>query len=292
MSTCSRRAFSYVAAVTCRECGTECFLKKYHHTSHEVECEAQWEYKVLQILGGEEGIAKTFLVPRVYSICTSTCAFSMESLAGQSLDVHIKKTQHKQIFDDYLRLAATWLSGLHSYQVQCRIGKSPSEMLNLIKLNCASLAARHQVAHRVLEFMQNDLAKVEQYTEKLVPMHGDFKASNLIKTNVGVYGIDISLKFKNSGAMDAAQFLADLILNRHVIKVIRKNLAVAGIVDVFMNAYGDNSHEIRKQTAWWLLFFLLSWWKRELDGWKPAILVDRLYSKALTDVISFGEGIT
>lgn len=291
VSTCSRRLYSYVAAVTCRDCGAEYFLKKYRRASHEMECEAQWEYKVLQSLGSEEGIAPTFLVPRVYSICSSTCAFSMELLVGQSLDERMRKTQHKQMFDDCLRLAATWLRGLHSYQVQCGIGKDYAQMLCQTELNCASLAARNRVARRGLELMRNGLAEVEQDPVKLVPLHGDFKASNLIQTNVGVYGIDIGVKFKNAGAMDAAQFMADLILNRRGIKVISKDHDVAGMVDVFMHAYGDNSQENRKRTAWWLLFFLLSWWQRELDGWKPAPLADRLYSKALTDVITFREGI-
>ncbi len=256
-----------------------------------MECEAQWEYKVLQSLRSEEGIALTFLVPRVYSICSSTCAFSMELLVGPSLDERMRKTRHQQVFDDCLRLAATWLRELHSFQVQCGIGKNHAQMLSQTELNCASLAARNRVARRGLELMRNGLAEVAQDLVKLVPLHGDFKASNLIQTNAGVYGFDIGLKFKNAGAMDAAQFMADLILNRRGIKVINNNHDVADMMDVFMHAYGDNSPENHKQTVWWLLFFLLSWWQRELDGWKPAPLADRLYSKALTDVIAFGEGI-
>lgn len=280
-----------MAAATCRDCGAEYFLKKYRAASHEMECEAQWEYKVLQSLGSEEGIALTFLVPRVYSICSATCAFSMELLVGPSLDERIRKARHQQVFDDCLRLAATWLRGLHSFQVQCGIGNDHAQMLCQTELNCAALAARNLVARRGLELMRNGLAEAEQYPVKLVPLHGDFKASNLIQTNAGVYGIDIGLKFMNEGAMDAAKFIADLILNRRSIKVINSDHDVADMMDVFMHAYGDNSLESRKRTAWWLLYFLLTWWQRELDGWKPAPLADRLYSKALTDVIAFREGI-
>lgn len=244
---------------------------------------------MLQTLWSETEITHTFLTPRAYRICPSTCAFSMELLAGQSLHEHIRKTRDRKVFDDSLRLAATWLRGLHRYQLNCETGYGHAKMLGQIELHCVSLTERNKVAGKAVTLMRNSLNALEQNSIMLVPLHGDFKASNLIKTNAGLYGIDIGLKFKNEGAMDAAQFMADLILNRHAIQVIRKEHDLTNMVDVFMQAYGDNSPENRNRIVWWLLFFILSWWQRELDGWKPALLVDRCYAKALADVIAFSE---
>ena len=137
--------------------------------------------------------------------------------------------------------------------------------------------------------MRKDLAEVEQQPDEWVPLHCDFKASNLILTSTGVYGIDIGLRFMNAGAMDAAQFMGDLLLNRRRINGYGKNHEVAGMVEVFMQAYGDDSPESRKRMAWWLLYFLISWWERELKGWKPALLAARIYSSPLADVIAFRE---
>lgn len=287
-SGCSRRLYSYVAAATCRECGAKYFLKKYRHASPEKECEALREYRVLQQLESNKSVPP--LAPHVYDICPETCAFSMEFLVGQTLDARIKQAHQKHALDDSLRLAATWLRKLHSTPIQCKHGKPYAQLLSQIELGGAPLAARNHMARRGLELMRQDLAEVEQYSGELVPLHGDFKASNLIQTSTGVYGIDIGLRFMNAGAMDAAQFMADQLLNRRRINVSGKNHDVAGMVEIFMHAYGDNSPESRKRTAWWLLYFLLSWWERELEGWKPALLADSLYSGALADVIAFREG--
>ena len=137
--------------------------------------------------------------------------------------------------------------------------------------------------------MRKDLADAEQHSDAWVPLHSDFKASNLIQTSTGIYGIDIGLHFMNAGAMDAAQFMADLLLNRRGIRTSGRSQDVAGMVEVFMQAYGDDSPESRKRTAWWLLYFLISWWERELRGWKPPLLADRIYSGTLADVIAFRE---
>lgn len=289
VSGSAQRRCSFVAAVTCRDCGAEYFFKKYRHPGQPMAFEAQREYQVLQNLGRDNGI--TFLVPRVYDVCAATCAFSMELLPGIRLDERLKKTRDRQVFDEGLRLAAIWLRGLHRYQVHCEIGLDHAGMLGQIESHCAPLTARNPLARSGLELMRNSLSDLERFPVKRVPLHGDFKASNLIQTNAGLYGIDIGLKFKNEGAMDTAQFIADLILNRHAIKALGKDHDVAGMVDVFMQAYGDNSRENRNRTAWWLLFFILSWWQRELDSWKPALLVDRLYAKALAEVIAFSAAI-
>ncbi|MCX7192845.1 MAG: hypothetical protein NTY60_04365 [Proteobacteria bacterium] len=171
VSSCSQRLYSFVAAVTCRNCGAEYFLKKYRHAGHQ--CEAQWEYRMLQKLESDNVIAHIFLTPHVYDICTSTCAFSMELLAGQCLDERIKKTLDKQVFDDSLRLAATWLRGLHHYPAHGELGHTHTEILSQIE--SASLSALNPVAHSGLELMRNSLVNLEQIPAKPVPLHGDFK---------------------------------------------------------------------------------------------------------------------
>ena len=283
----SRRLYSYVAAATCRECGANYFLKKYRRANPEKECEALREYQVLQQL--ESGANIPPLAPHVYAVSPATCAFSMEFLVGQTLDARIKQTRQKEALDDSLRLAATWLRRLHSVPIQCKPGKPYAQLFSQIETNGAPLAARNPVVRKGLEWMRKDLADVEQHSDAWVPLHSDFKASNLIQTSTGIYGIDIGLHFMNAGAMDAAQFMADLLLNRRGIRTSGKSQDVAGMVKVFMQAYGDNSAEGRKRVAWWLLYFLISWWERELKGWKPQLLADRIYSGALADVIAFRE---
>jgi len=287
VTNCSWRLYSYVAAATCRECGAKYFLKKYRRAGPEKECEALREYRVLQQIESSQGVPP--LAPHVYDICPASCAFSMELLVGQTLDARLKEVPRDQAPDDSLRLAAAWLRRLHSVPIQCKPGKSYAQLLSQIEISGAPLAARNKVARRGFEWMRNDLAEVEQHPGELVPLHGDFKASNLIQTRAGVYGIDIGLRFMNAGAMDAAQFMADQLLNRGRIKLSGKNHDVANMVEVFMQAYGDNSPQSRQRTVWWLLYFLLSWWERELAGWKPALLADSLYSGALAEVIAFRE---
>lgn len=291
VNTCARRSCSYVAAATCRDCGSAYFLKKIRTADTAAECAALWEYQVLERLGSEKGTARNFLTPRVYDFCASTCAYSMQLLVGQPLDERLRTSTTRQGFDDCLRLAAAWLRELHHHEVECEPGKSFSQLMQQIDSNCASLAARDRLGRKGLELLRENLAQVDQGSIHLVPLHGDFKASNLIQTSAGVYGIDIGLKYKNAGTMDAAKFIADLILNRKDIKVIRQRHDVADTVNVFMAAYGDNSPGSRKQVAWWLIYLLLFWWKGELDGWKPAPLVDHLYSKAIEDAIAFSEAI-
>lgn len=285
---CSRRLYSYVAAATCRECGAKYFLKKYRRPGPEKECEALREYRVLQQLESDHSIPP--LAPHAYDICPATCAFSMELLVGETLDARIKQARQKQALDDSLRLAAIWLRKLHRSPIQCKTGKPYAQLLSQIEMSGAPLAARNKVARRGFEWMRKDLAEVERHPAELVPLHGDFKASNLIHTSTGVYGIDIGLRFMNAGAMDAAQFMADLLLDRRGMNLCGKNHDIANMVEVFLQAYGDDTAESRKQTIWWLLYFLLSWWERKLEGWEPALLTDRLYSGVLAEVIAFREG--
>jgi tRNA A-37 threonylcarbamoyl transferase component Bud32 len=287
VSNGARRLYSYVAAATCRECGANYFLKKYRHATPEKECEALREYQVLQQLESDANIPP--LAPHVYEISPATCAFSMEFLVGQTLDARIKQARQKEALDDSLRLAASWLRRLHSVPIQCKTGKPYAQLLSQIESSGAPLAARNPIVRKGLKWMRKDLAEVEQHSDAWVPLHSDFKASNLIRTSTGVYGIDIGLHFMNAGAMDAAQFMADLLLNRRGIRTSGKSQDVAGMVEVFMQAYGDNSPESRKRVAWWLLYFLISWWERELKGWKPQLLANRIYSGALADVIALRE---
>lgn len=286
-SYCGWRVNSCVAAVACRCCGARQFLKKYRQSGVDSKRRALSEYEVLRHLNGGIGSKPPFLLPQVYSFAATTWAFSMEYIQGSPLDERMRRAADRQRFDECLRESATWLQGLHrAALLHVRSGNNNETMLRRLESDCGFLASRSAIAAQALILMRGSLDAINSLPTELVPLHGDFKASNLIWTERGVYGVDVDLRFKNPWVMDAAQFIADVLLNRRYIKIIAGDRDIAPIVDVFLEAYSDNSQENRNLTCWWLLYFLLSSWQSNLEGWKPAMLVDQNHVTAVTDVMA------
>lgn len=286
-SFCGWRSNSYIAVATCRKCSAEQFLKKYRQCGNANKSIAQWEYEVLRHLDGA-GSAPSFLLPRAYNFAATTCALSMEYLKGENMDERMRRTAGRKGFDDCLRASAAWLRGLHGMPpIYDKTGNDSATMLLRLELDCGPLAGRNALVAQALTCMRSSLDKVNSLPVKLVPLHGDFKASNLIWTQSGVYGIDVGMRFKNPGVMDAAQFIANVLLNRRDITALASEYDAAAILHVFLEAYGNNSDQNRTLTAWWLLYFLLSRWEEDLKGWKPSMLVDQSYTAALADVMAF-----
>lgn len=292
VSFCSRRRNSYIAVATCRQCGAHQFLKKYRQFGNANKSVAQWEYEALRHLNGGSRNEPAFLLPRAYNFAATTLALSMEYLKGESMDERMRHARDRQGFDDCLRVSATWLKGLHAAPAICdTTGNDSATLLRRLESNCKFLAARNVTVTQALMCMRRSLDEINSSPVKRVLLHADFKTSNLMWAQDGVYGIDVGLRFKNSGAMDAAQFIADLLLNRRNIQTIADDRDVALILDVFLEAYGDNSRSTRNLTVWWLMYFLLSRWEEDLKDWKSSMLGDRRYVTALADSMAFCEVI-
>ncbi|MBA4141438.1 MAG: phosphotransferase [Nitrosospira sp.] len=285
---CGWRSNSYIAVACCRKCGAEQFLKRYRRpVSDDGTCLAQWEYDVLCHLS-RAGYAPSFLLPTVFRFAAATCALSMQYLRGETMDERMRRAVDRRDLDDCLRVSAMWLRGLHATPpLRDKTGNGPATMLLRLESDCGLLAGRNAVAARALLYMRSCLHRVSSLPVELVPLHGDFKASNLIWTEDGIYGVDIGMRFKNAGVMDAAQFIADVLLNRCSMKAIASEYDTAAVLGVFLEAYDDNSKHKWQITAWWLLYFLLSRWEEDRDGWKPSIIVDRAYVSAVAEVMAF-----
>jgi tRNA A-37 threonylcarbamoyl transferase component Bud32 len=287
-SFCSWRSNSYIAVAACRLCGAEQFLKKYRQPGNGNKSIAQSEYEVLRHMDGGVRSEPSFLLPRVYHFAATTYALSMEYLQGESMDERMRRTQDRKDFDECLRLSAAWLRGLHAApSIHDKTGNDCEALLRQLESNCGSLADQNAMAAQVLARLRANLSRIKDLPVEHVLLHGDFKPSNLICAREGVHGIDVGLRFKNPGLMDAAQFIANVLLNRRSMPAIAGDHEVASILDVFLETYGDNSQPTRDFAAWWLLYFLLSRWQYDLEGWKPSIFIDRIYAVTLADVMAF-----
>jgi hypothetical protein len=287
-SFCDWRSNSCIAVATCRECGTAQFLKKYRHPGNAEKNPAKWEYEVLRHLDRGLGSAPAFLLPRAYIFSATECAFSMEYIEGEPMDVRMRQARNRQAFDDCLSVSAAWLRGLHGARpLHDKTGGEHTTMLLRLDSDCAPLASRNALVAQALTCMRRSLAEINTLPLKHVPLHGDFKASNLIWARTAVYGIDVGLRFNNPGVIDAAQFIADVLLSRCSIQAIAAERDVAPIFDVFLKAYGNSGRPARNLLSWWLLYFLLSRWQGDLAAWKPSIYVDKNYIPALADVMTF-----
>lgn len=284
-SFCDWRGNSYIAVATCQHCGAEQFLKKYRSRGTiSTTCPAQWEYEVLRYLDGGDIRNGSFLLPRAYNFNSGTCALSMEYIEGENMEERMRRSVDRKDFDDCLRMSATWLRALHkTFPLFGKTGSDFGTMLLRLESDCRPMANRNKMVAQALTYMRSSLVSVSGQPVVHVPLHGDFKASNLIWTQRGVYGIDVGMRFKNPGVMDVAQFIANVLLNRR--NVASKHDAAA-ILGIFLEAYGDNTGKNRKLAAWWILYFLLSRWEEDLKSWKPSMYVDRSYASALADVIA------
>ncbi len=249
---------------------------------------AQWEYEVLQQLVARAEGKPDFFLPRVYNLAIDTCALSMEYISGETMDKKIRSAPDRAVFDDCLRVAALWLRRLHAMPpIHDNAGNDIASILRQLEWNCVLLAGQNPMVAQALAYMRHNMDAIRNVPAEAVLLHGDFKASNLIWSEKGVYGIDVGMRFKNPGLMDVAQFIVNLLLDRRGIPVIAGDRDVSQIIDVFLRAYGDNREVTRKLTAWWLLCFLLSRWQGDLKGWKPTISVNRSYAGTLEDVMNF-----
>lgn len=287
---CGWRSNSHIAAATCRRCSAEQFLKKYRRLGNGGELMARWEYEVLRQLAGRSRSESGFFLPQVYNLAAQTGALSMEYISGATMDERIRAAPHREDFDDCLRVAALWLRRLHAIApIHDKAGNDNGAILRQLESDCVSLADRNPVVAQALAHMRQNLDVINGFPAERVVLHGDFKASNLIWTEKGVYGIDVGMRFKNPAVMDVAQFIVNVLLSRPRIRAIADDRDVGSIVDVFLRAYGDHREAMRKLTAWWLLCFLLSRWQGE--GWKTMTSVNRSYTATLQDVMNFcGSG--
>jgi thiamine kinase-like enzyme len=231
------------------------------------------------------------LLPRAYNYSAENYSFSREFVEGESIDERLLRSENRQSFEDCLSASATWLRGLHEAPIAhlCSQGSDYLTMLRQLELDLGFLINSTPTVVLALGFMQSTLNKINKLTERHVPLHGDFKASNLIITSDGrVYGIDFSPRFNNPSAMDIAQFVVDLLLKRHQIKVFTRDIGIADIFDIFLKAYyGNLSQKNKYPITWWLLYFLFSHWKNELRSHKPKFLVNRYYMSILADIMAF-----
>lgn len=287
---CSRRSNSFVASATCQKCNAKQFLKKSRSFKAGTSAVLS-EYQILKKLDGGIRTGYSFLLPHAYNYSAENHSFSREFLEGESVQERILRAENRQSFEDCLRISAIWLRGLHEAPIAhlCSTGGGYLTTLHQLKSDCSSLISRNSTVVSALRFMQSILNKISKLREKHVPLHGDFKASNLIITpEEQVYGIDFSPRFNNSNAMDIAQFVIDLLHKRRQIKVLARDIGIADIFDMFLKAYyGRLDLDDRYPTAWWLLYFLLSHWNYELSGHKPEFLVNRYYMLILSDIMTF-----
>ncbi|SDH23811.1 Phosphotransferase enzyme family protein [Nitrosomonas sp. Nm132] len=288
--SCSKRSNSFIANVICLKCNAKQFLKRNRSLKTESNAVLS-EYQMLRKLDGGIRVGYPFLLPRAYNYSAENYSFSREFVEGESIDERLLRSENRQSFEDCLSASATWLRGLHEAPIAhlCSQGSDYLTMLRQLELDLGFLINSTPTVVLALGFMQSTLNKINKLTERHVPLHGDFKASNLIITSDGrVYGIDFSPRFNNPSAMDIAQFVVDLLLKRHQIKVLTRDIGIADIFDIFLKAYyGNLSQKNKYPITWWLLYFLFSHWKNELRSHKPKFLVNRYYMSILADIMAF-----
>ncbi len=288
ISYCDWRNNSIVAIATCRQCHAKQFLKKSRQFGVERNDDARLGYETLRLIHSRYVNVPPFLLPQAYRFSFGSSAFSMEYIHGISMDEKIRQAGKKEDFNDCLRLSAAWLRELHHAPLSndTVIGNNPETMLQVIEKNCDFLISRNKMVMQALILMRDGLSCLNEKTIKYVPLHGDFKASNLIcAPQEKIYGIDFVLSFRNSGGMDIAQFFIDILLNRRAIKTMTSAGDLESILDVFLEAYGDNSQKNKRHVTWWLLYFLFSRWKADLNSFKPSLFAARSYDRVLSDIL-------
>jgi tRNA A-37 threonylcarbamoyl transferase component Bud32 len=242
---------------------------------------------VLRHLAGGAGSKPSILLPRVYHFAPTTCSLSMEYIPGLTLDERMRNAEDRKGFDDCLRASAAWLRGLHSMPPKHdNAGNDYKSILRQLELDCASLSGRNVMVAHVLTYMRSSLEEISSLPVKQVLLHGDFKASNLIWAPKGIYGIDISMRFKNPWVMDAAQFITNILLNWRNIPSMARSRNIVHVLDVFLEGYGHTNPSTRKVVVWWLLCFLLSRWQSDARDWRLSAFLTRPYSAVLTEVMA------
>ena len=234
-----------------------------------------------------------FLLPNAYHYSDTYNAFSREFLEGDSILDKIFQSETRQALEECLSASAVWLKGLHEAPIRhyCRPGRNYATLLMQLEMYYGELGNADPKMSLALKMMQSLLRKIDNIPLQYVPIHGDFKASNLIITPVGqVYGIDLSPKFINCGSMDIAQFIISLLLDKHKIKLYKKSSDVLNLIDFFLYIYNENSSQLNKLTVKWsMLYFAISNWLTELESYKPRLLVNYRFREIVTDLIAYCE---
>lgn len=294
---CSYRKNSFIAKASCLRCYANQFLKKYHSFDEKLST-AFTEYKTLKTLV-DAGIKfnNFFNLPQAYFFSSAKPSFSMQLIEGQTIDQRMKCSESRQSFLNCLEFSAKWLKGLHEAPIThlCQTGNNSSTMFGYLDLDHYYLVANANSSSSVqitkaFTFMRFNLKDSNwEVSEKFVPIHGDFKASNLlIDVKNQIYGIDYCIRYKNFAAMDVAQFMIDLLLKRDRIQILMQDIGIAYVINYFLECYDEKQgHRYKHQVKWWLLYFLLSNWISALKGLKPRFVVDYHYSKALTEILAF-----
>lgn len=288
---CGRRRNSYIAAAHCRKCNAKQFLKKGRSGRNDISR----EYQLLKDLNGgfQMQSGHVFSLPHAYHFSDVSNAFSREFLEGDSILERILRSGTKQALEECLSAAAIWLKGLHEAPIEhfCHPGSDYVTMLERLELDCSRLKNVDPTIKLALKLMRPALRKFKDSPSRHVPIHGDFKASNLIVIPTGqVYGIDLSPRFMNPGAMDVAQFITNLLLERDKINALKSFNDIANVIGIFLDSYNGNSGPSNKlSTKWWMLYFLISNWLTELESYKPRLLINHRFKIILEDVITYCE---
>lgn len=290
---CSRRSNSYIAVVCCQKCNKKQFLKKGRSDQDDI----YREYRLLKDLNGgfQMQSGHIFLLPNAYHYSDTYNAFSREFLEGDSILDRILHSRTRQTLEECLSTSAVWLKGLHEAPIRhyCRPGSDYRTLLTQLELYYGKLGNADPIMSLALKMMQSLLRKIDNIPVKNVPIHGDFKASNLVITPTGqVYGVDLSPQFINSESMDIAQFFVNLLLERHKIKLQKKSsdIDILILIDFFLDVYNGNSSQWNKiPVKWWMLYFTMSHWLTELKSYKPRLLVNYRFRDTLRDVMAYGN---
>jgi thiamine kinase-like enzyme len=291
ISFCRWRINSFIAIAECRRCLTKQFLKKISQPQTDVrKNHLKSEYETLELLNCEEERVATFLLPRPYHYSAIASAFSMQYIHGETLDKKLSRARRKEEVDDCLHISATWLKQLHKTHFlldHCTPGIDYITALQGLEADCGTLTNQNKIVSRSLELMRYSLNIFESLPIKYVPIHGDFKASNIICTpDRKVYGIDYIVRFKSHAAMDIAQFLIDILLNEYCAKTLANENHLQYILDCFLRVYGENTQQNKNIIAWWLIYFLLSRWIIDSASMRPSFLFAKKYNDTLLKIIA------
>lgn len=251
------RLNSCAAVAHCRACGGVQFLKRYYRSGAASERTCVNEFATLERMFLTTDKPPALRMPRPYRYCAEKRAFSMQYLAGDTLDVRMQRCGDATLVEQCIVRSAEWLRALHDLPVAgLSAGRDYPAMFARIEADCGAWSADSALVAQALDSMRAALPLVGASGIRPVPLHGDFKAANLMWTDEGVYGIDASIRNVNPGAMDIAQYLADLLL------ALRRDGADAitldRLLDLFLGAYGDTSAAQRRAVMWWMSYSVLA----------------------------------
>ena len=251
------RLNSCAAVAHCRGCGGVQFLKRYYRSGEAAQRTCASEFATLERMFVATGKAPALRMPQPYLYCAGQRAFSMQYLSGETLDLRMQRCTSAAQLDEGIARSAEWLRALHDLPVAgLSAGRGHAAMLARIDADCSGWSAGNVAIAQALASMRAQLPMVSAAEIAPVALHGDFKAANLIWTEQGVYGIDASVRNLNPGAMDIAQYLADLLLSAR--RYPADAIVPGRLLDVFLAAYGDPSAAQRRAVMWWMSYSVLA----------------------------------